>query len=345
MRDGKPEITLKGKKIKTKRDKIINAHVLLHHKGKIAEAISRVNPIKTGISYNSSSCTVEFGNGPIADKLKTLEIGRLIRYDYMPDRTKEPPINKVREINYIKPETFTEKTDDYEFAGLYSGRNPIVKVEFILPAYKFLADNILVPAMLSKLFGRTTQKHSTQAIAELIDFYGISYRVAITDEYTTVSFYSLSKFADSMLDLVFEMFDYTVIDLSEFEMELQRSMYAYQVNLEKTDYIASREFYKALFKNYKVLEHSDFENISPADCEEFYKKYFSVNGAIVVLSGDYNDNHIKKIKSFLKSYKNKEKIQLERQPSPIPNQSYKCVEKNGDCLVNVKTEITKGFKR
>jgi len=85
FRDGKPEVTIKGRKIKTKKDKIINAHVLLHHKGNIAEAISRVNPLQTGVSYLSKNCEIELGSGQIADKLRTLEIGKMIRYDYMPD--------------------------------------------------------------------------------------------------------------------------------------------------------------------------------------------------------------------------------------------------------------------
>ena len=85
MRDGKPEVTIKGKKIKTKKDKIINAHVLLHHNGNIAEAISRVNPLETGTSYSSKNFSLELGTGPVAEKLRTLEIGKMVRYDFMPN--------------------------------------------------------------------------------------------------------------------------------------------------------------------------------------------------------------------------------------------------------------------
>ena len=85
MNNGKPEITLIGRKIKTKKNKLINANILLNHNNKIANVVSQVNPIQAGISYRNSSCKIELGEGPIADKLRTLRIGRSIRYDYMPD--------------------------------------------------------------------------------------------------------------------------------------------------------------------------------------------------------------------------------------------------------------------
>ncbi len=246
----------------------------------------------------------------------------------MPDRTKEPPIRKVRTLNYIKPEIFTAGNDISEFAGLYSNRNPIVKLEFLLPAHKFLSDNVLVPVLLARLFGRTTSSYSTEEIAEKIDFYGISYRVSIGDEYTAISFYALSKFATPMLELVFDMMTNTVIDEKEFEVELQRSKYSFHVNMEKTDYLARREFYKLLLDGYKVLEESDFDKISVEDCRYFYKKYFSIKDAVVVLSGDYNENHVQQLKTFLQTYGNKEKIPVDKQPSPVYNQSYKCVTKD-----------------
>ncbi len=85
MNNGKPEITITGKTIRTKKNKIINANILLHHNNEIASVVSQVNPLQSGTSYLNSSVKLELGDGSIADKLRTLKIGRSIRYDYMPD--------------------------------------------------------------------------------------------------------------------------------------------------------------------------------------------------------------------------------------------------------------------
>ena len=245
----------------------------------------------------------------------------------MLDRTQEPPIQKIRSLNYIYPETFTSGSDMFEWAGLYSDRHPIVKLEFLLPVHKFLSDNVLVPALLARLFGRTTATYSTEALAEKIDFYGISYRVSIGDEYTGISFYALSKFATPMLELAFDIMTRTVIDRKEFEVELQRSRYSFHVNMEKTDYVARREFYRSLLDGYKVLQENDFDKISIEDCRYFYEQYFSIRDAVIVLSGHYEETHVQQVRNFLQIYPNKEKIPGDKQPLPRVNLSYKCVEK------------------
>jgi len=245
----------------------------------------------------------------------------------MLDRTKQPKIQKIKDFNFIQPEFYSTKNDLYEFIGLHSSQNPIVKLDFILPAYKFLSGNVLVPLLLSHLFGRTTKNKTTDQIAEMIDFYAISYKIRILDEFTRISFYSLSKFAVPMLNLAFEFLQNTSIDEKEFKIELERSYYNFNVNMQKTAYLADRTFLKSILKNYKLLEKEDFNSVSAKDCLNFYKKYFSINNAIVILSGDYSKQNIEIIKKFLDNYENKEKIIDDRQPLPNNKQSKTCISK------------------
>ncbi len=247
----------------------------------------------------------------------------------MPDRTKQPPIKQIEKISWINPELILRERN-LEFYGLPSQKDPIVKVEFVLPAGRFLADNVLVPLMVSRLFGRATKKHTSDEISDLMDFYGISYKVGVFDDYTSVSFYAISKFASNLLDLIIEIFEDNSFDEDEFKVELEREKSAFSVNLQKTDFLARREFMKRLYgeENYKLIDFKDFENITVGDLENFTSNYFSFIGAIVIVSGDYNENDVKTLANFIKNYANYKKIPENRQPLTIQNQSkYYCVEK------------------
>lgn len=247
----------------------------------------------------------------------------------MPDRTKQPPIKQVKKISWIKPEHILSERN-VEFYGLPSHKDSIVKVEFILPAGRFLAGNVLVPLMVSRLFGRATKEHSSDEISDMMDFYGISYKVGVYDDYTSVSFYSISKFANNLLDLVVEIFENNIFDEEEFKVELERERSAFSVNLQKTDYLARREFMKMLYgeENYKLINFNDFENIAVGDLGNFILNYFSFNDAIVVISGDYKENDVRTLANFIKNYSNYKKIPENRQPLTISNQSnYYCVKK------------------
>ncbi len=37
-----------------------------------------------GTSYSASACQLELGRGPVADALRSFDIGRLVTYDYVP---------------------------------------------------------------------------------------------------------------------------------------------------------------------------------------------------------------------------------------------------------------------
>lgn len=81
---GKRALALKGRHMSTKRHKPVVNHGLCYKDGKILDVPIKQNPIQTASSANKSSFQMELGYGKIADTLRGLKIGRMLRYDYAP---------------------------------------------------------------------------------------------------------------------------------------------------------------------------------------------------------------------------------------------------------------------
>lgn len=82
--EGAAEVSLYGKKPRTKPGNETIAHALSMRKGHVLDIPFYINLLSEGHSYSQKSCRLELGNGPIADVLRELNIGHLVRYDYVP---------------------------------------------------------------------------------------------------------------------------------------------------------------------------------------------------------------------------------------------------------------------
>jgi len=79
------ELTLVGDVLQTRPGKRLVNHGMSYMNGSVLDVPVQVNPIQQATSYAPSSCRLELGSGPIADVLRTLELGRLVTYDYAPE--------------------------------------------------------------------------------------------------------------------------------------------------------------------------------------------------------------------------------------------------------------------
>lgn len=78
------ELTMRGKVLPTRRGKRVVNHGMSFKDGEVLDVPVQLNPREAATSYSSSSCELELGTGPIAETLRTLDLGRLVMYDYVP---------------------------------------------------------------------------------------------------------------------------------------------------------------------------------------------------------------------------------------------------------------------
>lgn len=82
--DDKRILTLKGRHLPTNRQKPVTNHGLCYKDGQILDVAVKQNPIQIASSANKNCFQFELGQGPIADTLRKLKIGKMLHYDYMP---------------------------------------------------------------------------------------------------------------------------------------------------------------------------------------------------------------------------------------------------------------------
>jgi hypothetical protein len=78
------EVRLVGSVLPTRPGKVVVNHAMSFQDGNVLDVPIRVNPRAQASSTRPAHCRLELGEGPIADVLRTLSIGRMVRYDFVP---------------------------------------------------------------------------------------------------------------------------------------------------------------------------------------------------------------------------------------------------------------------
>lgn len=82
--NGQKEIVMRGRHIKTKRQKTIVNHAICLINNAPHDAAVTVNPLGLGSSGNKNNFVMDLGQGEIARTLHSLKLGKMLRYDYGP---------------------------------------------------------------------------------------------------------------------------------------------------------------------------------------------------------------------------------------------------------------------
>jgi len=84
IHEGAAEVRLTGRVLPTRPGRLTTNHGMSFMEGSVLDVPVRVNPLAQGTSFLGKGCRLELGDGPIAEVLRALKIGRLVRYDYVP---------------------------------------------------------------------------------------------------------------------------------------------------------------------------------------------------------------------------------------------------------------------
>ena len=82
--EGEMVLTLTGRQLKTRRQKMMVNHGLAVKDGQVMDVSAEMNPIAMGSSRAASDFTLELGQGEVAETIRGLGLGRLLHYDYIP---------------------------------------------------------------------------------------------------------------------------------------------------------------------------------------------------------------------------------------------------------------------
>ncbi|HEV8715154.1 MAG TPA: pitrilysin family protein [Candidatus Binatia bacterium] len=145
--------------------------------------------------------------------------------------------------------------------------------------------------LTASLLTRGTKKHTTQSLAEALDFLGASLNVDADYETTTVSLTTLTKNLEPAFALVSEVVLSPTFPLAELERtrkEIEGGLQSYE---EDPGWVAQKAFLAKLYPHHpygRLVEGqpATLATLTQADVRKFHQTYYRPNNAIIALAGE-----------------------------------------------------------
>jgi len=194
----------------------------------------------------------------------------------------------------------------------------VVKIEFIIHAGRYQEDKQGVSAAVNGMLKDGTSKHTSFEIAETLDFYGASINTESGPDVVSLVLFSLNKYLDKVLPIVKEILTESIFPEKELSIYQQKTIQRILVDLEKTEFLATKEFNLALFGDKHPLGYTrDIEGtkaITKDDVLKLYSKDYTAENMIIIASGKIRTDLKVLLNDYFGSIKKKQSII----PRPAP---------------------------
>lgn len=220
------------------------------------------------------------------------------------NRIDAPEINLIDHIELPQIEK-TALDNGVPVYILNSGEQEVIKIELMFKAGKWFEKKNLIADVTNRLLREGTKTKSAKQIADTFDYYGANFHTSAGFENGSASLYSLSKHAETLIPLFFEIFQESVFPEQELKTILTNRKQRFTVDLQKNDFLANRNFVNALYgQNHpygRITQFADFENITVEDLRTFYRKYYNASNLTIIVSGKFDASIIKQLNQYFGS--------------------------------------------
>ncbi len=178
----------------------------------------------------------------------------------------------------------------------------LVKLDFIFNAGTVLQDKKMQSASAIQLLTEGTSKHTAQQIAEFMDYRGIVVEKSNDAVSATITVYTLSRYLDELLPMLYEIITEPVYDEKEFMVYIGKRKQELLTHMQQTSFVARNEFYASLYGDNHPLgtfaTPEDIDLLNVADVSAFHKLYHSPESMTIVAAGNVTDKDLKSIENI-----------------------------------------------
>ncbi|MDN3588716.1 pitrilysin family protein [Pedobacter aquatilis] len=209
----------------------------------------------------------------------------------MLNRTQAPDFKQVNKIEFIKPVKQVLNNSVPVFT-IFSGEQDLVRIEFIFNNVNWNPEKPLQAIAVNALLNNGTNKLSAKEIAEKIDFYGAFFQTEYNQDQSTVTLYTLNKHLKSVLPIVKDVISESQFPQKELDIYIQNQKQKLQVNLQKNDVLARKEFSNALFGDtaYGVdIKLKHYDALKRDDLVDYFKNAYAPNNCTIIVSGKFDE--------------------------------------------------------
>lgn len=231
----------------------------------------------------------------------------------MVDRSVQPQIILPKEgINVLKCNkiTTTSKSDIY---WINTGELDLIRVSFVFRAGVKYQNRPFVASATLNMLVEGSQNFSSEALSEMLDFYGIYYEANIDRDYTVITVCSVNKFFEPAMEFLQEVV-LRPLFLDE-ELKIYSAKRKQNLKIERTiiDFKARELFAKSLFGEnhpygFASLE-TDYDTLTTGHLKEFYDSYYCSQNMFCVVSGKIEDKFLQQVASIIDAMPSGKKAQ------------------------------------
>jgi len=180
-----------------------------------------------------------------------------------------------------------------------AGSQALCKIEMVFNAGNYYETNALVANATNALMREGTSNKTAGKIAELLDYYGAFLETAVYKDKASVILYSLNKHLHKTLPVMLDLIQHAIFPEKELTLYKTNQKQKFLVNQQKVDFVARNHFNAMLFKDTpydQFIEADNYDNLSQAQLQAFFKDRYSGNGMYVVIAGNISSDVLNQVK-------------------------------------------------
>lgn len=212
----------------------------------------------------------------------------------MLNRAVAPSSLPIEQIKIQEPKSIKYENGLQVFT-FHSEVEELMKFEFVFSNIFESKDLFQLNAILVALLREGTKNRTSTQIAEEIDSYGAYLIPEYSFDYTTITLYTMRKYAAQVLPIVHDILCHSIFPASELDLYKRNSKQSLEISLQKNSYLARRLFFKEVFgTNYSYGFSPSKETLDAVDTESIrrlYKKQMVPANCTLFIAGNI-DHHI-----------------------------------------------------
>ncbi|MDR1347636.1 MAG: insulinase family protein [Prevotellaceae bacterium] len=187
-------------------------------------------------------------------------------------------------------------------SAINTGTVDVLRFSIVFNAGTRYQQQFLVAGATLNMLTEGTEKYGSEEIAEQLDFYGASVDVDIDRDWSCITFYSLTRHFEKVMEIAGQIIKYPVFPEKELDVYKQNHKHQLIIEREKVAVIARETLVSALFgENHyygSFAQPDDYDKLNSNILKEFYEQHYSSKNAFIVVSGKISDKEIKTISDF-----------------------------------------------
>jgi zinc protease len=207
----------------------------------------------------------------------------------LPDRTKAPEFGTIDKVE-IAEAISSVIPGGLPVFKIDAGSQELVKIEIIFPGAGAASQpRALIAVGTNDMLDEGTSNHSSQALAETVDYYGAFLQMESTLDFASICLFSLNKHLSKTIPLLEDLVKNANFPEHEFTTYIQNKEQKFSVDEAKVSTVARKKFTQLLFGNEHSYGHyvalEDFAQVNRQLFADFYSSAYRLDKCHIVVSG------------------------------------------------------------